>query len=107
MIKVRFESATGKLQEFTTASEQSAMRAAKNNEVPGILANCGGNMGCGTCHVWVDEEFYFRLPEPSDGELAKLEEVAAERKSNSRLSCQIVLTEELDGIRFVVPEKQE
>lgn len=83
------------------------MRAARNNDVPGILANCGGDAQCGTCHVWVGEEFYSRLPEPSAVELSLLEEVAAERRPNSRLSCQIMLVEELDGIRFVVPEKQE
>ena len=107
MILAQFEISGGAVQGFITATGQSAMRVAKNNEVPGILANCGGNMGCGTCHVWVDEEFYARLPVPSDAELAKLEEVAAERKPNSRLSCQVLLTEELDGIRFVVPERQE
>lgn len=107
MIQVRFESIDGTQQEFAAETEQSAMRAARNNEVSGILANCGGDAQCGTCHVWVGEEFHSLLPVASAIELAMLEEVAAERKATSRLSCQIVLTDELDGIRFVVPERQE
>lgn len=107
MVKVRFETSSGLLHDADGDVGQSVMRVAKNNEVPGILAYCGGNAECGTCHVWVEEEFFLALPAMSPAEDAMLEGVAAERKSNSRLSCQIKLNDGLDGIRVRIPESQE
>lgn len=107
MVQVRFETSAGITHELQGEIGQSVMRVAKNNEVPGILAYCGGNAECGTCHVWVDEEFLEKLEARSDAEEAMLGEVAAERKMNSRLSCQLKLTDDLGGISVTIPETQE
>jgi 2Fe-2S ferredoxin len=90
-----------------TAGE-SVMATAVKNGVPGIIGECGGNASCGTCHVWVREEFFSLVGEPSND----LEEdlldmgVAAERHSTSRLACQIPVTEDLDGFTVDVPPEQ-
>lgn len=82
---------------------QSLMMAAVLNEIEGIPAECGGSCACGTCHVYVDETFSPHLPPIKDDESAMLDEVAAERRPSSRLSCQIEMTDELDGIVVRVP----
>ncbi|MDQ2801504.1 MAG: 2Fe-2S iron-sulfur cluster-binding protein, partial [Pseudomonadota bacterium] len=74
------------------------------NDVPGILAECGGVMSCATCHVYVDPAWLDRLPPPSTDEDDMLDNTAAERRANSRLSCQIKMAPELDGLRVQVPE---
>lgn len=107
MVQVRFETSSGVLLETEGDLGQSVMRVAKNNEIPGILAYCGGNAECGTCHVYVDEDFSEYLPDLSPAEDAMLGEVAAERRTNSRLSCQIKLSDDLNGIVVKIPEKQE
>ncbi|UTD29843.1 2Fe-2S iron-sulfur cluster-binding protein [Bradyrhizobium sp. WD16] len=84
----------------------SAMHIATMNGVGEIVAECGGNAMCATCHVYVDEEWQARLPQPSDDEIALLEGVAAEQRPNSRLSCQIKLTPALDGLVLHLPDKQ-
>lgn len=84
----------------------SAMLAAKTNGIAGIEAECGGSLSCGTCHVFVASDFVARLPPPSEEEQEMLEFVATERREFSRLSCQIVLTEELDGLELQLPATQ-
>jgi 2Fe-2S ferredoxin len=83
----------------------SLMEAAVKNDVGGIVADCGGACSCATCHVYVDPAWVDRLPAIEDMEDAMLD-CAEERRSNSRLSCQIRLTAELDGLRVEVPENQ-
>lgn len=107
MININFESSEGKAFPLSAEAGTSAMRAAKDNEIPGILAYCGGNAECGTCHVYVSEEFEGELSAMSDAEDATLETVAAERKGNSRLSCQITLEEQINGIKLSIPDRQE
>lgn len=85
---------------------QSLMQAAVAANVTGIDADCGGMMTCGTCHVYVREPHAHTLPPPSEDELAMLEFTAAPRQPNSRLSCQIVLTEALDGLTADLPDSQ-
>jgi 2Fe-2S ferredoxin len=85
---------------------ESAMLVATRHGVTGIVAECGGNAMCATCHVYVDESWLGRLPAMSDEEDALLDGAAAERLSNSRLSCQIVIGIELDGLVLRLPEKQ-
>jgi 2Fe-2S ferredoxin len=85
---------------------QSLMQAAVAANVDGIEADCGGLMTCATCHVYVREPHASQLPAPSEDELGMLEFTAAPRKSNSRLSCQIALTEELDGLTVDLPASQ-
>jgi ferredoxin, 2Fe-2S len=84
----------------------SIMRAAILNGVDGIVAECGGEMMCATCHVYVEEARLGETPTQSDDEKAMLEFTASERKPNSRLSCQLVVTPELDGLVVYLPETQ-
>jgi ferredoxin, 2Fe-2S len=84
----------------------SIMQAAITNGVPGILAECGGAASCATCHVYVDEAWLERLPLMGDDENEMLDCTAAERRPNSRLSCQIELSSDLDGIVVRMPETQ-
>jgi ferredoxin, 2Fe-2S len=85
----------------------SVMRGAVNNAVPGIDADCGGECACATCHVYVDPEWLGRtgLPQPDSMEASMLSFAAAAEK-NSRLSCQITMTEALDGLVVRMPEGQ-
>lgn len=82
------------------------MQAAVQNDVEGIVAECGGSCACATCHVYVDESFVARLPPAGDLESELLTVTAAERKSNSRLSCQLTVTNELEGLTVTIPETQ-
>lgn len=86
--------------------DTSLMRGAVSNDVDGIVGECGGQMMCATCHVYVDPEFLGRLPAVSEDEDAMLDATACERKPNSRLSCQIVAIAALDGIVVQMPETQ-
>lgn len=82
------------------------MQVATQNGIDAIVAECGGNAMCATCHVYVDEAWLARLPPMSDDEDALLDGAAADRLSTSRLSCQIKLTPELDGLVVRLPDRQ-
>lgn len=84
----------------------SIMQAAVLNGVDGIVGECGGNLMCATCHVYVDEEWADRLEERDEVEEEMLEETASPRRSCSRLSCQIPLSDATDGLVVHVPEEQ-
>jgi 2Fe-2S ferredoxin len=84
----------------------SAMRAAVIHGIDGIVAECGGSALCATCHVYVDEAWLGRLAAIGDDEDALLDGTACERQANSRLSCQIKITPELDGLVLRLPERQ-
>jgi len=85
----------------------SLMQGATANGIDGIIGECGGSCACATCHCYVDEARLGELPAPSEGELAMLENVAAERRPNSRLACQIKATAALEGLVVHLPETQE
>jgi ferredoxin, 2Fe-2S len=85
---------------------ESVMAAAVRNGVPGIVGECGGNNSCATCHVWVRDEFRGLVGEPGDLEDDLLDLGVSERRDSSRLSCPIVLTDELDGLTVDVPAEQ-
>lgn len=85
---------------------QSLMQAAMAANVDGIEADCGGLLTCATCHVYVREPHAGQLAPASNDELGMLEFTTAPRKRNSRLSCQIELTEALDGLTVDLPESQ-
>jgi ferredoxin, 2Fe-2S len=86
-------------------SGDSLMSIAMNNLVPGIDADCGGECSCATCHVLVDEAWVAKTGEISEGESSMLD-LNPDRSENSRLSCQIPLTDDLDGITIQLPEFQ-
>ena len=83
----------------------TVMEGAVQNDIPGIDADCGGGMACATCHVYVKEEWFDKLPTKEDGEEDMLD-MAYKTKKNSRLSCQIIVSDELDGLVVNLPEKQ-
>lgn len=83
----------------------SVMDGALDSGIAGIIGQCGGGCTCSTCHCYVDEAWIAALPEPTADELELLE-YAYERRANSRLSCQIMLTAELDGLRIGIPIRQ-
>ncbi len=85
----------------------SLMQAASANGVDGMLGECGGSCACATCHCYVDDKLMSLLPAPQDNELGMLENVAAERRPNSRLACQIKASAALDGATVTLPECQE
>jgi len=106
MPKVIYVSHTGDRKEIDVPVGTTVMAAALKNGIDGIVAECGGVCMCSTCHVFVDEAFLGKLPPTTDTEEAVLEIAAIERQPNSRLSCQIKVTEDLDGLIVVMPEKQ-
>jgi 2Fe-2S ferredoxin len=106
MSVITFIHPDGKSERVEIADGESAMQAATRHGLDGILAECGGNAMCATCHVYVDESWLGRLPAMADDEDALLDGTAAERRPTSRLSCQIKLTPELDGLVVKLPERQ-
>jgi 2Fe-2S ferredoxin len=105
-IQVHLREADGRVHDIRGREGQSLMRAALAAGVDGIAADCGGCLSCATCHVIVDAHWLARLPLPAADELAMLEMTAAPRESGSRLSCQIALDAELDGLSARLPIAQ-
>jgi 2Fe-2S ferredoxin len=103
--KIFFITADGTPNSVDAAVGTSIMRAAVGAGIDGILAECGGNAMCATCHVYVAEAD--RLPPMSPVEDELLEATASERLADSRLSCQLLVTANLDGLSVVLPETQE
>ena len=83
----------------------TVMEGAVQNDIPGIDADCGGGMACATCHVYVKEEWLDKLPKKEVGEEDMLD-MAFEPKQNSRLSCQLTVSDDLDGLVVNIPSKQ-
>src|SRR5579859_6554321 len=84
----------------------SVMQGAINNMIRGIVAECGGALACATCHCYVDDAWVERTGTPSAAELEMLDSTATERKRGSRLSCQIAVSDALDGLIVRLPERQ-
>ena len=84
---------------------QSVMQVAQEHMIPGILADCGGNCSCATCHVYVDAAWQSRVPPPSQNETEMIE-CALHVTAQSRLSCQVKIVPELDGLIVRMPESQ-
>ena len=105
MPKIIFTKSTGETKTIEAENGLSVMEVAVQNDVPEITADCGGAMCCATCHVYVKEEWLDKLPKKEDGEEDMLD-MAFEPKKNSRLSCQIIVSEELDGLTISIPSKQ-
>ena len=105
MPRVVFVEPTGERRELEAPVGQSLMETARQNAVDGIVAQCGGACACATCHVYVEPSWLDRLPAPQEMERVMLEN-AWHPRENSRLSCQIGITPELDGLTVTVPEQQ-
>ena len=105
MPKITYIEHNGKSHTLEVANGLSVMEGAVQNDIPGIDADCGGGMACATCHVYVNDEWFDKLPPKEDGEEDMLD-MAFEPKKNSRLSCQILVSKEIDGIVVDLPKKQ-
>jgi 2Fe-2S ferredoxin len=96
----------GRSQCLEATTGDSMMQLAVSRGIDAIVAECGGNAMCATCHVYVDDRWIDRLPSMTDEEAALLDGTAAERRPASRLSCQIKVEPELDGLVLRLPERQ-
>ena len=105
MPKITYIEHGGKSHTIEVSNGLSVMEGAVQNNIPGIDADCGGSMACATCHVYVKEEWFNKLPKKEDGEEDMLD-MAFEPKKNSRLSCQLMVSDQLDGLAVNLPEKQ-
>ena len=105
MTKIVYIEHNGKSHSIDVQNGLTVMEGAVQNNVPGIDADCGGSMACATCHVYVKEEWFNKLPKKEDGEEDMLD-MAFEPKKFSRLSCQLTVTDELDGLTVQLPSKQ-
>jgi 2Fe-2S ferredoxin len=104
MPKIIYITPNGQEYSVDTPEGHSVMEAAVANDVPGISADCGGACTCATCHVYVDEAWYDRLPTPDEMEAAMLEFAETEMRATSRLSCQVKITAALDGLIVRLPQ---
>ena len=105
MAKIKYIEHKGKSHTIDVANGLSVMEGAVQNDIPGIDADCGGSMACATCHVYVKEEWFGKLPKKEDGEEDMID-MAYEPNKFSRLSCQLIVSDELEGLVVNLPEKQ-
>ena len=105
MPKITYIQHSGEKRTIEVDNGLTVMEGAIQNEIPGIDADCGGSMACATCHVYVEEKWLNKLPKAEEAEVDMID-MAYEPKKNSRLSCQIIVTDELDGLEVTTPEKQ-
>ena len=105
MTKITYIEHNGKEHTIDVQNGLTVMEGAVQNDIPGIDADCGGSMACATCHVYVKDDWYDKLDEKSEGEDDMIDQ-AYEPKKNSRLSCQIIVSDELDGLEVTTPVKQ-
>ena len=105
MPKITYIDYNGKSETIEVSSGLSVMEGAIQNNINGIDADCGGSMACATCYVYVQEKWLNKLSKIEDAEQDMLD-MAFEPKKNSRLSCQILISDELDGLVVTTPKKQ-
>ena len=105
MPKITFIDAQANYKTIEVENGLSVMEGAIQNNIPGIDADCGGSMACATCHVYVEEKWFNKLPKAEEGEIDMID-MAFEPKKNSRLSCQLIVNDELDGLIVTTPRKQ-
>jgi 2Fe-2S ferredoxin len=104
---VIYISSAGATREVAVPTGNSVMEGAVNNNVEGIVAECGGACMCATCHVYVDEAFLDKLEPIAEDEEEMLNNTFSPRQPNSRLGCQIPVTEALDGLTVTTPPAQQ
>ena len=105
MSKITYIESSGKSHTVDVKNGLTVMEGAIQNDIPGIDADCGGGMSCATCHVYVKENWFDKMPKKEDGEEDMLD-MAFEPNKFSRLSCQIIISDELEGLVVNVPAKQ-
>ena len=105
MPKIIYNDFSGKQKKIEVPNGLTVMEGAVKNNIPGIDADCGGSMACATCHVYVKEEWLNKLKKTENGERDMID-MAYEPKKNSRLSCQLIVSDELDGLEVTTPLKQ-
>ena len=105
MAKITYIENSGEKHIVEVQKGLTVMEGAVANNIPGIDADCGGGMACATCHVYVKDEWFNKINKKTEGEDDMLDQ-AYEPKKNSRLSCQIQVTDEIDGLEVHLPEKQ-
>ncbi len=105
MTKITYIESNGKSHQIDVANGLTVMEGAVQNNISGIDADCGGSMACATCHVYVKEDWFNRLPKKENGEEDMID-MAYEPNKFSRLSCQITVSDELDGLVVQLPKKQ-
>ena len=105
MPKITYKDSSGRSKTIEVENGLTVMEGAIQNEIPGIDADCGGSMACATCHVYVEEKWLNKLPKVEEAEVDMID-MAYEPKKNSRLSCQLIVSEELDGLIVTTPSKQ-
>ena len=105
MPKITYIDSSGNSKTIDLANGLSVMEGAIQKNIPGNDADCGGGMACATCHVYVKEERLNKLDKPEDAEQDMID-MAFEPKKNSRLSCQLIVSDKLDGLIVTTPSKQ-
>ena len=105
MAKITYKDHNGTNHTVDVQNGLTVMEGAVQNNIPGIDADCGGSMACATCHVYVKEDWFDKINKKNEGEDDMLDQ-AYEPKKNSRLSCQIMVSDDLDGLVVDMPEKQ-
>jgi 2Fe-2S ferredoxin len=104
--EVIYTDSSGREYTVDATAGESVMAAAVKNGVPGIVAECGGNCSCATCHVYVGDEYASAVGPPGEMEEDLLDMAVSERRETSRLSCQIRMSEDLDGLTVEIPAEQ-
>ena len=105
MPKVTYIDFQGNTKTIEVENGLTVMEGAIQNNIPGIDADCGGSMACATCHVYVEEKWLNKIQKAEEAEEDMID-MAFEPKKNSRLSCQLIISEELDGLTVTTPSKQ-
>ena len=105
MAKITYTDHKGASKTIEVENGLTVMEGAIQNNIPGIDADCGGSMACATCHVYVEDSWFNKLPVSEDAEKDMID-MAYKPNKNSRLSCQIIVSDEIDGLTVTTPEKQ-
>ena len=105
MPKITYKDNDGNSKTINVENGLTVMEGAIQNDIPGIDADCGGSMACATCHVYVEETWLDKLPKAEEAEVDMID-MAYEPKKNSRLSCQLIVSDELEGLTVTTPAQQ-
>ncbi len=105
MPKITYQDIQGNSITIDVDNGLTVMEGAIQNDIPGIDADCGGSMACATCHVYVEEKWLNKIPKAEEAEIDMID-MAYDPKKNSRLSCQLIITDELDGLKVTTPAQQ-